>query len=207
MLHTDRSLTFPTVGFLYFKLKNNYKMRKLLLGMCFVLIAFVGCDSDSDDTQTETKNYLTIGDVEYILKGGIIQTYRDRTDSGNGVFKSMLFLYSEGVSVELSDYTDGTNWDYKGTGFTLAFEMFSSTKDNFDNTDYVKGIILDNYEMHTYTRARCQYWNNSKIDDSKSESFDGKISVSLDGTEYTITLDDEKIKGTYKGTLLHSDRP
>ncbi len=188
-------------------MKNSLK---LLTGVLLAGTILFGCDKDEvDDDNAGKTNFLKIGTQEYDLSAGILENYgTDDDTTWHYGFNTDLLLYSAGLSMQTDEYGD---WDLTGKGHGIYFEMFSTAGNALDNGDYVFSSA-EPFPVKTFVYSGYSINYNTENDDVEKEGeiAGGKVSVSKNGSEYTITIDciddnGEKVTGFYKGTLRYFD--
>ena len=176
------------------KMKN---MMKSLTGVFLVSLLLLSCKKD--DT-TETKNYLKIDGIEYNLSAGSLRNYGN--SNGYEGYNTDLHLYSKGVT-----YKDGS---YSGKGHIICFYMSSTNGDELDIAEYALSSKKP-YPIGTFNYGYYQINMDFEDEDCDFDSDieDGIVSVSIKGSEYTITIncineDGERVRGFYRGKLDYS---
>lgn len=181
-------------------------MMKLLIGVLVVSTVLISCKKD-DDNEKETKNFLKIGETEYDLSAGILENYGTGDKGWYNGYNTDLTLYSKGLSMEL----DGNDYGMVGKGHLIYFEMFSTAGNVLDNKEYTF-TSADVCPIGTFDEA--DYVINFDYENFVFESYadieNGKVTVSVKGSEYSITINctdkkGKKVTGFYKGTLRYFD--
>jgi hypothetical protein len=186
-------------------------LMTLLTGVLLVSTLFLGFDK-SEDEKSLKDNYLKVGDQVFDLSAGILENYgTDYDNSWHYGSNTDLFLYSEGLSIQIIDSDGYEDWDLDGIGHAIYFEMFSSTGNALDDGDYTISF-LEPFPIGTIDASNYSInFDTENIDSAVSkEIVSGKVSVTKIGEEYSITInctdeDGEKITGFYKGTLRFFD--
>lgn len=183
------------------------KLMKLFFGLLLAGSVLISCDKDDDDVSK--KNYLKIGETEYVLSSGIYENY--------GQMEAVDFQY-DGYNLDLtllsSGLTSSTNSDgfpdISGSGQIIYFEMFSSKENEFDSRDYTFSTS-EPYPVGTFDDGSfCINYSVENEDNNWIDISSGKVTISKAGDTYSITIDctSEKgdiIKGFFQGTLQYFD--
>ncbi len=178
------------------------KEMKMFLGVCLLTTLLVSCKKD-DNVEISKKNFLKVGDTEYVLAKGTMENYgKDNQDAYYNGYNIDLYL----VSKEISITTDSDGYlDLSGSEQTIYFEMFSSKGTEFDNGDYVFSTG-NNIPIVTFDEGG--YNLMYSIDEDEIEITSGKVTIEKNGNEYNITIackdsSGKSITGFYKGELQY----
>jgi hypothetical protein len=156
------------------------------------VMPFVSCSNDDSETNTK-KNFLKIGDTEYELAMGFSEDYSDNPN--NETYNIDLSFLTSGLSVNGDDYT--------GDGYSIYFEMFSSTPNKLAEGKYEYNL--------TETSFSFDYgilYNNSNQEELEITSGTIVI-VKSENDYYELTFDcvdemDRIITGRYYGKVNYT---
>ena len=167
-----------------------------MLASFFMVLVITGCSKDDKESATgKITGSFTYDGNSYTLTKGAIINFGDYDDLKSGVYNIDLYLADDGLNIETMS----------GEGNYLYFEMFSSSdKALLSGTyDYAEpsaftfdlGFVFINHQPGTNTGTTV-------------EVYDGTVTISQSGSEYTITIDCEdetgkKITGTCQGSLKY----
>ncbi len=185
------------------------KLVKLFCGLLLASSLLISCDKDEDDDVSQ-KNYLKIGETEYVLSKGMYENYGQMEWEGwqyDG-YNLDLTLFSSG----LTNSTDSEGYtDLSGSGQVIYFEMFSSKGNEFDSRDYTFSSS-EPYPVGTFDYGEfCISYSDDNEVNNWIDISSGKVTISKSGDTYSITIDcksenGDNIKGFFKGTLQYIDR-
>lgn len=182
---------------------------KLFLGLFLVSSLLSSCDKDDNDNGDTSKNYLKVGDTEYVLFKGAMENYgtNDNEDEewNYDGYNIDLSLASEGISITTNSYGE---MNYSGSGQLLYFEMFSSKGNEFDSREYTFSSA-NNFPIGTFNDGEYSLAYTDD-DDEWIEITSGEITISKSGSEYSITIactdeNDKSVTGFFKGSLQYFD--
>lgn len=184
------------------------KFMKLFCGLFLASILLLSCSKNEDDDVSQ-KNYLKIGETEYVLSKGTCENYGQMEDEEwqyDG-YNLDLTLFSAGFTIS----TDSDGYmDALGSSQVIYFEMFSSKENEFDNRDYTFSSS-EPYPVGTFDYGDfCISYSDENEDNNYIEISSGKVTISKSDNIYSITIDcksenGDKIKGFFKGTLQYFD--
>jgi hypothetical protein len=183
----------------------NYFL-KATLGLFTASLFLISCNNDdSSNDDSSTDNNISFDGTEYDLSQGYVLHYDDDMDS---LSFYQLTLYSSSFEITYDDdaYID----DITGEGQTLSFEINSSTSDDIALGTYT-------YSAHnsstagTFSYATASTYSNFETDElNSSEITDGTLTISKNGSSYTLSFDltDEdgvSVTGYYSGLVEYID--
>jgi hypothetical protein len=190
-------------------------MIKFLTGIFLVGSLLISCSKDNDASK---RNYLKIGETEYILSKGTCENYGQMKDDHKyDGYNLDLALFS-------SDFTISTesngNMNVSGLGQIIYFEMYSSKDNEFDIGDYTlnlsKPLPVGTFNYGDFVTSYSDENNNIVWVTDENDDNDwvkitsGTVSISKSDSEYSITINcisetGESVTGFFKGELQYFD--
>ena len=195
------------------------KVEKLLSVICLVSLLLVSCsiaDKNTEEIETYTDNFIKVGTVVYELSAGVFENHgADLDHKTHEGYHTDLMLYSNGLTLQKNE---NDPYLFSGKGNAIHFKMFSSNGKNLDNGEYTFSTTAP-FKVRTFDYGHFAVnldfgYNGFQTVDSKDiyTIVDGKVSVTRNGSEYTIIIDciyqnGYNVTGYYKGELPLIDWP
>ena len=195
------------------------KAEKLLSVVCLVSLLLVSCsniDEHAVEMKARTDNFLKIGAATYELSAGVFENHgTDQSNKMHEGYHTDLMLYSNGLTLQKNE---NDPYLFSGKGSAIHFEMFSSNGKNLDNGEYTFSTTAP-FKVKTFDYGHFAVnldfgYNGFQTVDSKDiyTIVDGKVSVTRNGSEYTIIKyciyqNGYNVTGYYKGELPLIDWP
>jgi hypothetical protein len=179
----------------------KFLSKILMLASFAMVLVITGCSKDDKESATGviTGSFAYDGNT-YTLTQGAIINYGSYDPLKSNIYYLDLYLMNDGLNLETMS----------GEGNYLYFEMFSSSDKallsgtyNYDEPatfTFDLGYVFINHQPGTNTGTTVEVYN-------------GSVTISQSGSDYTITIDCEdengkKITGSCQGSLkYYADQP
>lgn len=186
------------------------KLIKLFSALFLVSAFFISCDKENDDNGVAQKNYLKVGEKEYVLSQGLIvnhgQAISDEYWQHEG-YNYVLSLVSSDIAISIDSYGE---IEALGSGQIILFELFSSKNNELDSRLYHFSSTQP-YPVGTFDYAGFSLnWTGENDESYWFEITSGKVTVDKSEKDYSITIDcksknGESVTGFFKGSLPFFD--